>query len=63
MRFSLEITGMGNAAFQEDFGGDPETEVARILRSAADRIENGSLNAGSLYDVNGNKVGQYRVTE
>lgn len=65
MRFKLEITGMGNAAFQEDedFGGNPETEVARILRAAAERIENGSLDAGSLWDINGNKVGEYRVTE
>lgn len=65
MKFTLTITGMGNAAFQEDedFGGNPETEVARILRTAADRIENGHLDAGSLWDVNGNKVGEYRVSE
>lgn len=53
---------MGNAAFQEDEGG-PEMEVARILRHAADRVEDGFLDAGSLYDINGNKVGEYRVTE
>lgn len=62
MRFTLEITGMGNAAFTEEYGG-PETEVARILRAAAEQVENGSLDAGSLLDANGNKVGQYRVTE
>lgn len=62
MRFTLEITGMGNAAFQEEEGG-PEMEVARILRRAAERVEEGFLDAGSLWDTNGNKVGEYRVTE
>ena len=62
MKFSLNITGMGNAAFTEEYGG-PEVEVARILRAAAQRVEDGSLDAGSLWDVNGNKVGEYRVTE
>ncbi|MFE8916892.1 hypothetical protein [Streptomyces globisporus] len=62
MKFTLTITGMGNAAFQEEEGG-PELEVSRILRHAAKRVEGGSLDAGSLYDINGNKVGEYRVTE
>lgn len=62
MKFTLEITGMGNAAFTEEYGG-PEMETARILRAVAERVENGHLDAGSAWDLNGNKVGQYRVTE
>lgn len=62
MQFTLTITGMGNAAFTEEYGG-PEVEVSRILRAAAERVEGGFLDAGSLWDVNGNKVGEYRVSE
>ncbi|MFJ3084351.1 hypothetical protein ACIPJG_31985 [Streptomyces halstedii] len=62
IQFTLNITSMGNAAFQEEEGG-PEMEVSRILRHAATRVEEGFLDAGSLYDINGNKVGEYRVTE
>lgn len=43
----------GNAAFSD---GNRDAEVARILREAADRIENGGDDF-SLYDYNGNKVG------
>lgn len=42
-----------NAAFE-----DYSAEVARILRTAADRIENG-VGAGSLADANGNAVGSF----
>ncbi|MEU9258966.1 hypothetical protein AB0D68_10815 [Streptomyces sp. NPDC048212] len=62
MKFTLEVTGMGNAAFTEEYGG-PEMEMARILRAAAEKVEDGFLDAGSLFDLNGNKVGQWRVTE
>ena len=52
----IEIT-IGNAAFD----GDKGAEAARILRRAADRLENGSwpasANAWGLFDVNGNCVG------
>jgi hypothetical protein len=43
----------GNAAFDD---GNREYEVARILREAADRIENGAEDF-TLRDINGNKVG------
>lgn len=43
-----------NAAFDD---GNRDNEVARILREAADRIENGSQDDFGLYDFNGNKVG------
>lgn len=62
MKFTLEITGMGNAAFTEEYGG-PEVEVAGILRAAAEKIESGQLDSGRLIDSNGNNVGEYRVTE
>ncbi|MFJ6010228.1 hypothetical protein ACIQHZ_31585 [Streptomyces halstedii] len=63
MKFTLTITGMGNAAFVEGEQGGPEWEVARILRVVADRIESGPLGAGTLRDINGNTVGKYRTTE
>jgi hypothetical protein len=46
----------GNAAFEGDSKG---YEIARILRDAADRIEDGQK-TGYLYDVNGNRVGEFR---
>lgn len=48
---------MDNAAFAEGPNG---TEAARILREAADKIENYELCKGpfcNLRDINGNKVG------
>lgn len=40
------------------FGEDPAPEVARILRKAAQDIEEHGIDAaGSLFDINGNKVG------
>ena len=46
----------GDAAVYND-----PAEQARILRNAADRIEQGAM-TGSLYDANGNKVGHFKVT-
>lgn len=45
-----------NAAFEEAL----ENESARILRVAADLIENGSV-SGPLLDANGNTVGFFEV--
>lgn len=42
-----------NAAFEDDKG----IEVARILRRAAERVENGVFDF-YLMDINGNKVGK-----
>ena len=54
MEFSLRIT-CDNAAF----GGDPNAEVARILRALADRLEGASPDEDyPLRDVNGNRVGR-----
>lgn len=45
-----------NAAFTDD----PDAEVARILRAAADRVENGEM-PGALRDINGNTVGRFEL--
>ena len=47
----------GNAAFED---GNLETELARILRQLADKIENG-YTEGKLMDINGNSVGTYEL--
>ena len=56
--FTLTIE-TDNAAFGDDY----RAEIARLLRSIATRLENGtSANCGRLYDHNGNHVGDYRDT-
>ncbi|WP_372395284.1 hypothetical protein ABMY26_06660 (plasmid) [Azospirillum sp. HJ39] len=47
----------GNAAF----GDAPEYEVARILRAIADKVEGGWLE-GKAIDINGNTVGEFKLT-
>jgi|OpeIllAssembly_1097287.scaffolds.fasta_scaffold662297_3 hypothetical protein len=46
-----------NAAFDES----PELEVARILRSLANRMEVDGVEDRNILDVNGNKVGEVKV--
>lgn len=51
--FKIEIN-TDNSAFD-----DKQTEIARILRSVADKIGNGGLYSGMpLIDYNGNVVGK-----
>lgn len=50
--FTLSIK-TDNAAFE-----DPNAEVARILRDAAERVEQG-FSRGLLRDINGNTVGDF----
>jgi hypothetical protein len=45
-----------NAAFD----GEPNFELARILRSVGHTLENGRTNM-ALLDINGNKVGTARL--
>lgn len=54
--FFLSIN-MGNAAFDDA----PITELARILRDLADRLESGDADydGASILDVNGNTIGRY----
>lgn len=52
----IEIN-IDNAAFCDN----PGSEVARILREEADRLENDKLSSQSLVDFNGNYVGKTRI--
>lgn len=66
MAFTLELK-TDNAAFIDD-DGNPEAgpEIARILREIADKYDSGiySTNGPALpvFDVNGNRIGQYRLS-
>lgn len=53
-KFEAELV-LDNAAFE---GDNRAPAVARILRDLADRIETGATD-GSLFDINGNRVGQW----
>ena len=55
-RFTLNIS-TDNAAFDED-----NMEVARILRTVAERIESDGVMHGACRDFNGNTVGHYEET-
>lgn len=58
-QFTLEIE-TGNAAFSDG----PATEIARILRDLAARLERGDFNDEMhLRDYNGNRVGRARLIE
>ena len=46
----------------DSFDGSTAYECARLLRDAADKLENGYTN-GSLVDYNGNRVGQFSLEE
>lgn len=61
MQFYLQID-CDNAAFEET----PASEIARILRDAAKRVEDdadGLDERAPLYDANGNKVGWFIASE
>jgi hypothetical protein len=55
---TFEIWSTDNAAFADN----RETECARLLRAAADRIEQGRDSAYCV-DYNGNKVGYWEFTD
>lgn len=63
MQFTISIE-LGNAAMD---GEDCGPEIARILRNQADKLEGFASwdfpDKGGLWDVNGNKVGTWEVTE
>ncbi len=48
---------MDNAAFEDT----PATELARILRTLAEKIENEGPGICTLRDVNGNTVGEFKI--
>lgn len=53
--FRLDITELGNDAFMPE----PEREVSRLLRVAADRVGEYGARDEFLKDVNGNAVGRF----
>jgi len=55
--FRLEVE-TDNAAFETY----PTSELARILRGVATKLEQGALE-GAVMDLNGNKVGAYSYDE
>lgn len=59
MKFKLEID-TGNAAFGATID-ERLSEVVRILREAADKLDDG-YNAAPLRDANGNTVGEFKFT-
>ena len=50
----------GNAAFSEECGGSLEYETIRILKDICEKIEIG-YTEGSIIDINGNKVGYWKL--
>jgi hypothetical protein len=57
MQFNFQINS-GNAAFEDE----PQIEIARLLRAAADTVENDVMD-GVLIDFNGNRVGSFTYNE
>lgn len=56
-RIQIEFT-TGNAAFAES----PTGEIARILRSLAERVESGMVTDETpIRDINGNRVGTMTI--
>ena len=55
----IEFT-TGNAAFSEECGGNLEYETIRILGEICENIEIGCTE-GSIIDINGNKVGYWKL--
>jgi hypothetical protein len=49
----------GNDAFETA----PATEIARILRELADAFEQDGIPPQAIYDLNGNFVGEVKITE
>ena len=67
MKFTLDID-MSNAAFDTSENGVGNVpEVTRILRKLAALLDNVDVltdqNGGTLFDVNGNSVGSWDVTQ
>ena len=57
--FTLKFS-TDNAAFSEN----PNDEVARILKEVALRMTDyGEAKRGPIFDINGNKIGEFELTE
>lgn len=57
----FSIDSNANAAFEDE----PSTEIARILREVAKRIEDGDFPEGNtpVRDINGNKCGFFSLID
>lgn len=53
-KFQIEFSTDNDA-----FADSPEHEIARILEELANLFQYGVPDDGTLYDANGNKIGQY----
>lgn len=60
MKFTLEIE-LGNDAMQTY--ADIAHAVRRIFSDFANRHENAADDMGRIYDINGNKVGTWEISE
>jgi hypothetical protein len=62
VKISVNVETNGNAAFEEDAAA---SEIARILRDVALRIENQDYPDGEvpIRDINGNKCGSFFVED
>ena len=56
MKAKIEIK-MDNSAFD----GDPSVELGRILSELSDHFEDSGMYNKILFDINGNRVGFFRV--
>lgn len=54
--FTLEFK-TGNAAFKDG----ESFEVCRILKEVSRKIDDGIIE-GSIFDINGNKIGKFKLT-
>ena len=66
--FKLEISNTTNAAFTDDANGEfnPKArniEIARILEEIAHDITEFDRDRGSCMDINGNRVGSWKISE
>jgi hypothetical protein len=59
MDFVLKMS-LDNAAMQEEDGTPDPYAIAKVLRKAADRVED-DPKFGNLRDTNGNTIGQYNI--
>lgn len=63
MRVIIEFD-CDNAAFSEIDGNGTSGEIARILRELAEVLEISGLHSERpLFDVNGNRVGEFRLVD
>lgn len=58
MAIHVEISSNNNSAFEDE----PVSEMIRILRAAADRLEEGPIEDFRVNDINGNPCGKVVFT-